>query len=66
MCIHVNVVLVIVHVLYYHVNPNSAMSILRDGMCALEESTIIIIITNHLSNYYFFTYMYVCHHVEMI
>ena len=42
------------------------MSILHDGMCALEESTIIIIITNHLSNYYFFTYMYVCHHVEMI
>ena len=26
------------------VNPNSAMSILHDGMCALEESTIIIII----------------------
>ena len=26
-----------------YVNPNSAMSILHDGMCALEESTIIII-----------------------
>ena len=25
-------------------NPNSAMSILHDGMCALEESTIIIIV----------------------
>ena len=47
-CIHVNVFLVIVHVQYY-VNPNSAMSILHDGMCALEESTIIIIITVNLA-----------------
>ena len=45
--VHVDVFLVIVHV-QYCVNLNSAMSILHDGMCALKESTIIIIIImNH-------------------